>query len=968
MEMVSRHFIIALAAFMLLSSILSFTGCSTVKAPKIQPPPPDPFSEKYVKNAEKMADDGQFKSSNFFYKKAIANYEKEGQWQKAIKCYIKIGDNFQELDDNQSALGNLNYALQLTKSHLGYQPLELAKSFQRLAFKHLMEKNYDQALELYRKALGILLDVLGDYHPEVAKTYNSIALVLWNKDSPEDAQQNYNKSYKIKLSQFKGLPEDMKKKYRLLDRAGKKFKKGEFRKAREHYNNSIASYQRLYGENNPLFADIYQQIGMLFAFEGDFDNALRYLRHSLSIRLESYGDQSEKVSECYLDIGICLRLKGDYTDASSALHTALTIKEENLAMHHPQAAEIYYQLGKIYYQLRQWNQSLLYFQESLMALVPGFTDRRYEANPALNDRTPKAQLLDILSAKASALKMRYVRQPERIEDLRHAYSIYLMLSDLVEQMRQGYKSENYKLFFGEKIHNLYQEAIQGALLLFEMTKEIKFKEAAFILSEKSKAAVLSAALSEARARRFAGIPEALLQKEKELKTELTHYDTYLQKEFHKKEKADSLKIKKLEEKYYTLLTRYRDMIHDFEKNYEKYYNLKYKPHSLKIAELRKTLGAKEALLEYFIGEGILHIFVLTRKDLYVESVPLEEDLNKLVKTYYRSIKKIEEKPFRRLSRKLYHILVEPVHRLLEKMDRVIVIPDGSLYYIPFESLAVSTDATGLRRPGYLIEHFAITYHYSANLWQYSLRNGREQQNRAFIGFAPVFGSGNREGYILAHEPRKNNPGGSTRRLRDSTGSAGPAVSQLPASEEELQAIIRLFKNRQKRARGYFHKKATESAFKSMDMNDYSLVHIATHSLEDATIPKLAGLVFAPSKETHTENRSDDGILYSGEIYTLHLDAELIVLSSCESGVGKLVKGEGMMALNRGFFYSGINNIVFSLWKVEDRSTSRLMIAFYRNILEGLPFSQALREAKLQLLENPYTAFPKYWSGFILVGR
>jgi CHAT domain-containing protein len=218
-------------------------------------------------------------------------------------------------------------------------------------------------------------------------------------------------------------------------------------------------------------------------------------------------------------------------------------------------------------------------------------------------------------------------------------------------------------------------------------------------------------------------------------------------------------------------------------------------------------------------------------------------------------------------------------------------------------------------------------------------------------------------------------------LREAPADGEHMVSQLPATEEELRAIIRLFESQQKKATGYFHRKATETNFKSIDNRDYDLIHIATHSLKDEGRYLLSGLIFSPpgdsentgAGDNQNENKSisfnqEDGILYSGEIYNLNLNAELIVLSSCESGVGQLVKGEGMMALNRGFFYSGIRNIIFSLWKVEDRSTSRLMIAFYRNILDGRRYCRALQKAKLELIKNPYTAFPKYWSGFVLVGK
>lgn len=958
--------------------ILLSSGCAR-KTPVLLEHPADEISDRFVENADGMAKDGQYKTSNFFYKKAIANYEKLEIWEKAIRCYIKLGDNYQKLEDVKTALGTLNRALDLTENHLGYKHLELAKSFQKLAFKYFRVGNLDQALELYQKALAIQLDVLGKNHPDVSKTYNSIALVYLNKKQPVDANKNYIKSYSIKFRQMEGMSGEMKARFQsaeqMLDFG--EANKEEIRKARERFNRSIAEYRKLYGQNKPLFAEIFEHIGILHAFEGNFDGALENLRKALDIRLEVFGVLGPEAGTSYLNIGICLRLKGDHEEALNFLNSALAIKIEHRGEFHPDTADIYCQMGKVLYQRNQLDEALVYFQKSLMALVPGFEDSRFSVNPPLDTDTvvPADKLLDILTAKANTLRMQYILYPDQLEDLRAAYSTYFLLSRLVEKMRRGYKSESYKLFFGEKVHTIYQQAIQTALLLFDMTQDPQYREAAFVLSEKSKAAVLAEALSETRAKQFAGIPVKLLEKEKKLKEELTHYDTYLQKEYYK-EAPDAFKIKNLENRYHTLMLEYRQLIGHFETNYRKYYDLKYKPHVVNIPGIQRTLAAdpETALVEYFIGENVIHIYVLTGDGLEVVDLALDEDLNQMVDTYNRSIKKIEERPFLELSRKLYRMLLEPVRHLLAGKKKLIVIPDGGLYTIPFESLTGGASrSSSLSQQDFMIKHFAFSYHYSANLWLYSVDKSTPGKKKevAFIGFAPVFDRGTQDsnGYILIHDPARDGqdrPGSFANLRGDGDGESAPLVSQLPATEEELQAIVRLFKSQRKKAAGYFRRKATEDNFKTTDMQGYNLIHIATHSLKDEGEHKLSGLIF--SQGADNPPGKEDGILYSGEIYNLRLGAELIVLSSCESGVGKLVKGEGVMALNRGFFYSGIRNIVFSLWKVEDRTTSKLMIAFYRNILNGLPFSSALRKAKLELINDRFTAFPKYWSGFVLVGK
>ncbi|MFO7525293.1 MAG: CHAT domain-containing protein [Ignavibacteriaceae bacterium] len=195
---------------------------------------------------------------------------------------------------------------------------------------------------------------------------------------------------------------------------------------------------------------------------------------------------------------------------------------------------------------------------------------------------------------------------------------------------------------------------------------------------------------------------------------------------------------------------------------------------------------------------------------------------------------------------------------------------------------------------------------------------------------------------------------------------GKKFNELEHSEWEIKSILSLFnrKNIEKNSYAYFYSDATEEKFKA-SIKNYSIVHIATHSFINESQPQISGIVFA--QPDTNQNSAEDGILYAGEIYNLDLNADLVVLSSCESGLGKLIKGEGMMALTRGFLYSGANNVLFSLWKVPDKPTSELMVEFYKNILSGNSYGNSLREAKLTLIKNSSTSRPRSWASFILVG-
>jgi CHAT domain-containing protein len=186
---------------------------------------------------------------------------------------------------------------------------------------------------------------------------------------------------------------------------------------------------------------------------------------------------------------------------------------------------------------------------------------------------------------------------------------------------------------------------------------------------------------------------------------------------------------------------------------------------------------------------------------------------------------------------------------------------------------------------------------------------------------------------------------------------------LPFTEEEVNQISGLFsKNKDLFFKYFIRKQAIEKSFKSAEVENADILHLATHGLVNKEKPGLSGLLFHPENPDTTE----DGILYTGEIYNLNLKADLVTLSAYETALGKQKQGEGMLGLTRSFTYAGAKNLVVSLWQVNDKATSDLMIAFYNLLLSGHSKAESLRKAKEKLMKNPETANPYFWAPFILV--
>jgi CHAT domain-containing protein len=192
---------------------------------------------------------------------------------------------------------------------------------------------------------------------------------------------------------------------------------------------------------------------------------------------------------------------------------------------------------------------------------------------------------------------------------------------------------------------------------------------------------------------------------------------------------------------------------------------------------------------------------------------------------------------------------------------------------------------------------------------------------------------------------------------------GLRLAPLPYAEREIVGICALFTP--DKCTSLVGREATESALREQLRDPYSILHIASHALINQSDPKQSCIVVAPSAET-----GDDGILIMEEIFNLPHAPDMVVLSSCRSGVGKVVRGEGMVSLSRAFFYAGSRSLVVSLWPVDDQSTSRWMIEFYRCIASGMDREEAVRAVKIAFLhsDTPALKHAYYWAPFIMMGR
>ncbi len=366
-----------------------------------------------------------------------------------------------------------------------------------------------------------------------------------------------------------------------------------------------------------------------------------------------------------------------------------------------------------------------------------------------------------------------------------------------------------------------------------------------------------------------------------------------------------------------------------------------KVNKLQVVKL-SNIGENQAIVDYYYNDSCLYAFVSTQSNINIVEAKIDEEFPGKVRTTMRYLKTANPKLSTSAS-ELYNLVIEPVAPLIEDKEHLIIIPDKQLYNIPFEILRNSQN-------NYLVEQYAITYNFSA---RYKQKPEKNKTNK-IVAFAPAF-----QGESL----QANN----TRGVFFNEEEFGEfefidqqkhEIVNLPYAKEEVKAINEIFSGKVQLVVG---KNATEEQFRSIAPTK-QIVHIASHGYASVENPELSGIFFRNAND----GDENDGYLFLNEVKHLNFDTDLVVLSACQSGKGKVEGIEGVIALPRTFFAAGVPNILASLWKVDDKNTMMLMKRFYKNLKKHQNYSKALQEAKKECINEGM--LPLDWSGFTLLGE
>jgi len=517
-------------------------------------------------------------------------------------------------------------------------------------------------------------------------------------------------------------------------------------------------------------------------------------------------------------------------------------------------------------------------------------------------------------------------------------------------MRYRITSDQSQFLIAKDERNAFRIAQYIAIEKFNQTGDKRFLNTAFTVNEKGKSFTLLSAIRGKKAMDFGDVPPTIRLKEQELNRQLSLYDELKYNEKQKKE-PDPVLISNWEDQLFLVNQEYTSLLKKLEREYPEYYRLKFDNDVTDLFEIQEKIDKGTVLIEYSLLDSILFIYTASNKKMAVTRVDLEpgfedrcvEFLNLLTTQSFNEKVDTTYCKYIQLAHELYKILIEPVKSQLDG-ENLIVIPDGAISYVPFDALLTEEVPAGdpaYRLIPYLIKQYSVGYSYSTTIHFNPLQRVKIPSEN-ILAFAPIYASK----IIINTDPIV---------LRDQEFLDLPS---LPGVTLEVNNISEILKTD-----AYYNVGAKESVFKKLS-GRYKVLHLAMHTQINNEDPMLSSLVF-----TQIPDGEDDGLLHTYEVYNMKLNANLTVLSSCSSGYGQLLSGDGVQSLARGFAYAGCPSVLMTLWEVADYSSVDVMTDFYKYLKKHRTKPQALRESKLNFLAEAdgLKSNPFFWASYVVIG-
>ena len=865
----------------------------------------------------------------------------------------QLGSN----DQDYEAIEKLLTALKFGEKKFGEKNKYLRNCYYYLSIQYRKVGSIDLAINYAKLAENTFFDFYGANNRLTALPYLLLGNIYRSKLNYTEALLYFNKQLSFYLNmEAQDENEIARANYSIAEIY---YLLNDHKKAIQICENNIThSSGQDYGDYLNLLGVIYQDLD-------EFEKARIYFKQSMEFFIKQ-SDNEIDVTKEYMSFASLLINMGSFTEAQNYLQKAYEIIKEYESEFGRNISYYYRLMGKLYdnkvVESLYFNHSeklqrktnletaISWYQKALSAL--NFPNQLNTTKIDSIFTLSNLECLNILGFIADnfqniAVLFQHENQDILTKNIIQSIDYYTFIGDFINRLRKEITGDENKIQLSEIQESTFKEIIKTAYLAYTSTQNQKYLELEFVNAERIKSGSTFEKLVNEFAMEKSLIPTELIQKENKLNQQISNIS---QQKVNQELalKPDTETLKKLDSELFELGRERTEFIDSLEINFPEYYQSKYGDNSISTNEIQAKLKSDETFIEYTFYEtdstSELYTFIISPSTIYFTQEVLNDnflkDLEKvfrfLTNKKYQYTKNTDAVQYATSAYRLYTKLIQPFENQFINSN-LIIIPDGKLNYIPFDALLSELPDTiqniQFNELPYLIKKYNINYSYSGNLLFSLSKKHKPKKN------------------VLAFAPEYNN---------DSilVGKSYLKLSPLPGTKKEVESI-----SKKMETKTFLGSNASVNNFLA-NYQDFDILHLATHAIINDSVPSLSQLAFSQNTGGHEKKE-----LYTSDIYNLKINARLTVLSACNTGSGKLNKGEGVMSLARGFIYAGCPSIVMTLWEVEDNSGTDIMSLFYSYLKKGNKKDQALRKAKLEYLDqsNHRLAHPHFWLGYINIG-
>ncbi len=694
--------------------------------------------------------------------------------------------------------------------------------------------------------------------------------------------------------------------------------------------------ENAYGPEHPALITTYINLATFLSEQSQFAEAIIVSRRVEAICIQANGSYDLQLRPILLNLASYYLAARNRSAAIACVERCLAIQRLAFDPRDRDATKVYLQAADVFMELGLMPKAQGFLQQAATNLH--YDPRRPFAFQAIDDQYDFG---DFLACQQKYYRLQATQHPKCLDSLEQ--SLYQGMAFFEWRMLQPAGSDDRAVstaiafpLFEAALNHLYDRDAQGNLARM------------FEIMERSKSRLLREAIQQSQVADFSGIPDSILDQEAALDQRITDLETERYTLGTSPAPPTSAQLAQNAGALLAANKRKLAWIETLHQQYPRYHQLRYQSAVTSLQQLQASLPPKTTWIEYFEGDTTLFVITVSATAAQVLRMPKDRQLATWVSDFrmgilgYGAVADRVGNRYDAYSQQyctaayaLYQQLLAPFQNLLHK--HIIIVPDGVLHYLPFDALLTAPPSrpTDFGHHAYLIRSHVVSYQNTASIYLQSQKAMQPNKQPKVLTVAPTFGETSRPGMLVLN----------------GRSALGPLLHNLDEATE-VQGIWEgdLLKG----------DSASLSQFQTLAA-DYGIIHLATHAKSDDQEGNFSYIAFTNPKGVEA------GKLYVQDLFGWQLSADLVVLSACETGLGELRRGEGMISLSRAFTYAGARSTVMSLWAVDDLKTKDLMADFHRFLKKGMPKDEALRAAKLGYIEKNALPHPYYWAGFVAVG-